>query len=56
VGVDHRRFYIFVPKKFLNGPYVIYMDVVYVGFAGAKTDRIHSPADESQNYVVKYDY
>ena len=27
----------FDPVKFvLNGPYIIYMDVVYVGFAGAK--------------------
>lgn len=32
----------FDPVRFvLKGPYIIYMDIVYVGFAGAKTDHIH---------------
>ena len=37
----------FDPVKFvLNGPYVIYMDVVYVGFAGAKTDDVQEQIND----------
>jgi len=42
-------------KKFLNGSNVIYMDVVYADFAGAKIGQHHSPKEGLQKNGVRHD-
>jgi hypothetical protein len=47
-------------KQALDGSYVIYMDVVYAGFAavrrsGAKTGPYHAQANAWHNYGGMYD-
>ena len=39
MGIDFGGFNVVVPELLLNCSYVIYRDVVYAGFAGAKTGR-----------------
>jgi len=54
VCVNHGCGDIFMPQQTLDGANVIYMDVVYAGFAGAKTGPCHVRVNEWHNYGGKY--